>query len=81
VLISNIKLKKSVLKEEVKLVEYNSTMSSSEILVIESTSKCWLTKKELLIKDKNEKSAVKRLDSLSQFKESVSHNWSEFLYV
>ena len=78
---SNIRLKKRVLNEKVKLVEYSKTMSSSDSLVMESTSKCWFTKKELLIKDRNEKSAVSKLDNLSQFRESVSQSWSEFLYV
>lgn len=48
---------------------------------MESSKRWVLTKKELFRKDINEKSEISIPDMLSQFKESVSHNWSEFLYV
>ena len=76
---SNIKLIKSVLKESVELLDNNKIKSNCENLVIESTKKCVFTKNELVRKDKKLKSEINIPDILSQFKESVSQSWSEFL--
>ena len=78
---SNIKLKNNVLKDKEALLDNSSIKSSCDILVMESTNKWVFTKKELFKKDKNEKSDIITLDILSQFNESVSQSWSEFLYV
>jgi hypothetical protein len=50
-----------------------------ETFVIKSVSKCWLIKAELYKKETNEKSDVAIEETLSQFKESVNHSWSELL--
>jgi hypothetical protein len=76
---SKIKLINNVLKDNVELLDNNRIKSSWENLVIESTKKCVFTKNELVIKDKKEKSEISMPDILSQFKESVSQSWSEFL--
>jgi len=71
---SNIKLTKRVLKEKVELLDNNSIRSSCDNFVTESTKKWVFTKKELVRKDKKEKSEINILDMLSQFRESVSHS-------
>ena len=76
---SKIKLINNVLKDNVELLDSNRIKSSWENLVIESIKKCVFTKNELVIKDKKEKSEISMPDILSQFKESVSQSWSEFL--
>lgn len=46
-----------------------------------SVTTCWLTKKELYRKDTKDVSEKASVEVFSQFKESDSHSWSEFLYV
>lgn len=72
---------KRVLNESSELFDNNNIKSSWDSLVIESTSKWEFKKKELFRNETNEKSEMITFDILSQFNESVSHSWSEFLYV
>ena len=73
------KIKNKVLKESKELFDSIKIKSSWETLVKESTSRWLFKKNELFKNDKKEKSDIITLDILSQFKESVSHSWSEFL--